>query len=1075
MVFTDNGNPEDAAVNPGVPVPVAANDGYIKIYEYIYEVVGGIGTYEQELWDSIDVNADNVVFSGNTVTVYDVKLRDDIGEDPSGNDEFYYVIVDQGAIKNANEGSTAFFAGIGDAFEWRFQTDADDIFLGATDILSPNIADDSTDAQNLTLEVASLLQVEFEEGVEALADPDGMLQVFAEGVTDPVAEVQIMPEMCEGAVLTVELAEGVLIDETNYNVVLQAGALGDTSTVSTPMPEDFGGVGVWEFQTGDNTPPAPSTKSPAEDEECVLANIDLVMVFENESHGVTAGEGSITITDSNDVVIAELSIADAVISAAGDTVTFTVTNLPDTTVLTVNVPDSILFDGDPHSPLPNEAFTWNFTTGENTAPYLVALTPALVEADTMEMALEFSEVVAPVAGEVVIVGSDSIDAANFVSADGLTWTVEVDELASETWYNVTIAEGAFVDVNMGCTPNPVAETVDSFEVADILPPLASGSPTTAEDYVGLELNVQFDDAVTPATGNLVIYDAATDTVVETIAVGDFTATSNGDSLYVYTPTEVRYGLYYILIDAGAFVDADAAPVGVARPSITDTEEWTLAVVDPVFVDCYDIITPQRAERNVPVNTTISISFCDERIAPGTRADRFVTVGDQAEEQIEGENFFNYTVADSMIDGNTLTIEVEGLKENTTYSIIIAPGAITDEAGNEFAGITDANKWIFTTGDETAPVVTLTADADTINNETGVASITSSEVGTVYLAMDDVAPTAAGLEAAITEGKAVSGSALAADVPVEVSAEGLAEGTYKAYAIDGAGNIGEAENTVFVIDVPEIPVVTISEIQGMTDASPMVDEVVITSGVVTAIDGNGYFIQDANEEWSGIYVYDRTNNESVNRGSAVKIQATVAEYNDITELTDVTSLDYVAPMVVVEAKFVEEVTEAHEGLLVEVLGRSAVTATIGQTDDWTITSDGGVDHLISLYIYEDGDYDAELDYNYMVTGVVYGGNSEYKVEPRDEFDILNWSRINSINEFGSNVAVYPNPFKEYIKLEVSSNVVVTKAVITNIAGQLVKEVINPNNTIPTSELRKGVYFISLHTVDGIAKTERIIKR
>jgi hypothetical protein len=342
-------------------------------------------------------------------------------------------------------------------------------------------------------------------------------------------------------------------------------------------------------------------------------------------------------------------------------------------------------------------------------------------------------------------------------------------------------------------------------------------------------------------------------------------------------------------------------------------------------------------------------------------------------------------------------------------------------------------------------------------------------------MDDVAPTAAGLEAAITEGKAVSGSVLAADVPVVVSAEGLAEGTYKAYAIDRAGNIGEAENTVYVVDVPEIPVVTISEIQGMTDASPMVDKVVITSGVVTAIDGNGYYIQDDNAEWSGIYVYDRTNNESVTRGSAVKVQATVAEYNDITELTDVTSLDYVAPMVVVKAKFVEEVTEAHEGLLVQVLGRSTVGATIGQTDDWTITSEAGVDHIISLYIYEDGDYDAELDYNYMVTGVVYGGNSEYKVEPRDEDDIKNWSRENNVPEFGSNIAVYPNPFDQYIQLEVSSNVVVTKAVITNIAGQLVKEVINPNNTIPTSELRKGVYFISLHTVDGIAKTERIIKR
>ena len=91
------------------------------------------------------------------------------------------------------------------------------------------------------------------------------------------------------------------------------------------------------------------------------------------------------------------------------------------------------------------------------------------------------------------------------------------------------------------------------------------------------------------------------------------------------------------------------------------------------------------------------------------------------------------------------------------------------------------------------------------------------------------------------------------------------------------------------------------------------------------------------------------------------------------------------------------------------------------------------------------------------------------------EIVNLSRINGKEDYASSVKVYPNPFDKFITLEVSSDIVITKAVITNIAGQLVKEVINPDNTISTSELRSGVYFISLHSVDGIAKTERIIKR
>jgi len=1063
MTFTEDGLPT------GIPVPVAPNEGFIKIYEYVYEVVNGVGTWNQELWTAIDINAENVAFDENTITVTNVKLRDDI----NGN-EFYYVIVDPGAIINANPGSTAFFAGIGNAFIWRFQTDADDVFVPGFDILTPNLADDGEAAQNLTLEAASQLSVQFNEGIEAIIPPGGMVNILAEGVTDPVHQIAVTPAMCSGTVLTMEIPAGVLVDETNYRVEVEEGAFGDTSTVSTPVWA-FGGVGVWEFQTGDNTPPVATAMTPAEG--CQLSTVELSLVFANESHGVTIGTGTVLLTDPEGTVVAQVDASAAVVSEDKSTVTMEVTGLPDSTVITVTVPAGFVFDGDPHSPLANEvAFVWNFTTGENTAPMVVAITPDAAETADTVVSIEFSEVVAPVAGGVVSVNGTAIDMTLLETADGgITWTFPIEGLASESTNEVLVAAGAFEDVNAGCTPNPVAEKAESIVVGDYLPPMIiSGMPQTASDYVGLVLKVTVSDIVSAATGNLVIYNAETDAVVETIAVADFTERTevDGTTLFTYTPSAVRYGLFYILIDAGAYVDAAAVGAGVECPGIADEDVWPLAVIDNQFVDCYNIITPQRAQRNVPVNTTISIDFCNERIAPGTREDRFVTVGDQAVEQVEGENFFNYQVVESMINGNTLTIAVEGLKENTTYSIIIAPGAITDEAGNEFAGITDANKWIFTTGDNTAPDVTLTADAE-INNETGVATITSTEVGKVYLAKDDVAPTAAALEAAISEGKAVGGNALAADAPVVVSAAGLVPGTYKAYAIDEAGNVGTAATTVNVVEIVPPPVLTIAEIQGQTDASPYAEQIVVTSGVVTAIDGNGYFMQDANAAWSGIYVFDRTNKDILNIGSAVQVQGTVTEYNGLTEMTDVT-VSPALPMVVVAPVAVaasEAISEKYEGVLVKVVGRA--TASVSGTDDWSINTASSVAITISQYIY--GEYSSILDHNYQVIGVVYNRNTDYKVEPRIETDIMDLSAMNDVNDLANSIRVYPNPFDKFITLNVSSNVVITKAVITNIAGQLVKEVINPNNTIPTSELRSGVYFISLHTVDGIAKTERIIKR
>jgi hypothetical protein len=70
-------------------------------------------------------------------------------------------------------------------------------------------------------------------------------------------------------------------------------------------------------------------------------------------------------------------------------------------------------------------------------------------------------------------------------------------------------------------------------------------------------------------------------------------------------------------------------------------------------------------------------------------------------------------------------------------------------------------------------------------------------------------------------------------------------------------------------------------------------------------------------------------------------------------------------------------------------------------------------------------------------------------------------------------VYPNPFNEY--LNVQNNDKLTRLTITNIAGQRVMDVVYPERVIRTQNLVSGVYVITLFTQDGIAKSERIVKR
>jgi len=87
---------------------------------------------------------------------------------------------------------------------------------------------------------------------------------------------------------------------------------------------------------------------------------------------------------------------------------------------------------------------------------------------------------------------------------------------------------------------------------------------------------------------------------------------------------------------------------------------------------------------------------------------------------------------------------------------------------------------------------------------------------------------------------------------------------------------------------------------------------------------------------------------------------------------------------------------------------------------------------------------------------------------------NWPTGINDNPAIAEYTVFPNPFDDVINLVVSSEL--SRVVVTNIAGQLVKEVISPSNCILLNELRSGIYFIALYDMDNvIVKTAKIVKR
>jgi hypothetical protein len=75
---------------------------------------------------------------------------------------------------------------------------------------------------------------------------------------------------------------------------------------------------------------------------------------------------------------------------------------------------------------------------------------------------------------------------------------------------------------------------------------------------------------------------------------------------------------------------------------------------------------------------------------------------------------------------------------------------------------------------------------------------------------------------------------------------------------------------------------------------------------------------------------------------------------------------------------------------------------------------------------------------------------------------------------SDFTLFPNPVKS--ELTMASTARISKLEIYNIAGQLVKEASNLEDTsiVSLEGLISGVYFVKLASQDGIVSTQKIIK-
>lgn len=178
-------------------------------------------------------------------------------------------------------------------------------------------------------------------------------------------------------------------------------------------------------------------------------------------------------------------------------------------------------------------------------------------------------------------------------------------------------------------------------------------------------------------------------------------------------------------------------------------------------------------------------------------------------------------------------------------------------------------------------------------------------------------------------------------------------------------------------------VTIYQIQGQQDLSPYEGQTVKTSGIVTGVFSGSYFIQDGEGEWNGVYVYSSDN---VAVGDELELTAEVDEYYDLTELKNISSLTILSsgnPLPTASLLSTEEINdEAYEGVLVKVESAICTNNNLG-FGEWELDDGSGPCRVDDMGVV----YSADVGLSYTVIGPLNYSFDFYKIEPRDESDII----------------------------------------------------------------------------------------
>lgn len=788
------------------------------------------------------------------------------------------------------------------------------------------------------------------------------------------------------------------------------------------------------------------------------------------------------------------------------------------------------------TPIPADASTYNakdtvapivdvtktdatFTAGYHPANVGVAgVSPVIGKSDKLK--LYFAEDVKVGTGTVEFYRWDGVLAkpAMMATVDAtdkkLVTLGDLLDLPTNQEYYVIVNPGAVVDVT---DSNPYAgiTAVKTFKfklMDDAIPQIISYLPNTTNIPVNTKLTISFDRPVLTSTSNLgylALYKSAAGgdavqlwRIADNGSTGAFTI--SGSTATVNISTLEANTQYFVELAGSSFASAadnTKQQLAIARSVWTFTTE----VNDAPLAVTYSPDKTDPMVQNVPLNSGLTVTF-DQDVVAGVG-----NIQLHQKQSFGGPIITNFDVADATkvtFNGKTMSIagDVLNLQNNSEYYVIIPGTAVknTSFTPDYYAGITVPLSWQFKTFNDIVGPTAVYAPKNTGSFPGDVKlTMTFNETpvkGTGNVKLYDSTDK-------LIETYTVASGTLVGKVLTFVPTVKLDEQTTYYVQADaglvkdvwGNAYLGLADKTSWkfttgdftgptvTVTPPATPVATVFTV-GLKFNEPVsgvLGGVTVTGGTLKTVDGLGdsytLTVQALEQTEVTIVLTDAIKDVSPNTN---KFAGKTLTYK---------TGDFTAPTVV-EVSPVPESVLANNHPVFKVTFNEDVKIGTGNLTVYKVNTttpvltlpissaqvSGKVVTLTYTYNATTGGLDKDSRYYVLVSETAItdvAGNKFVGVSNPSDWTFKTGAWLTGIEPNPNSsleFVVYPNPFVDYVNVKNASEL--SKVVVTNIAGQLVKEVVNPTERIQLNELRSGIYFMSLYNNDNVVvKTAKIVKR